>query len=399
MPPPLPHVLVVGAGFAGLYAARELARHEVRTTLVDRNGFQTFQPLLYQVATATLPSRAVEYPIGEAHGVTSITGEVASIDLVGQRATMSCDTSIEYDYLVLATGAAVNFFDVPGAAEHALPLYTAANAAAIKQRLITLVDRAKSFSVAVIGSGPTGVEITGAICDVIHLAIPRSRPTFPADSVAIHLIDHATTPLSHFDERSQARARDVLEAAGVTMRMGTRVTAVAPTGLTLDSGTQLAADIVIWAGGLTATAPSLTPAPSTGAGGRITIDDTLRIAGHANVYCLGDTAADSKAPLPQLGSVAKQQGLHAAKNIRRQIRDEEPQDFAYRDLGEMAMIRHDQAVVEMGAQHHQVSGPTAYAMWLGLHAALLPDNGDRLHVIHDWIHEQISGKPEFLAEG
>ncbi len=393
-----PRVLVVGAGFGGLYAARSLAHHHVGVTLVERRGYQTFQPLLYQVATGLLPRNIVEYPIHDVHGVEAIADTVDHIGLDASEVTLADGSTRGFDYLVLATGARVNFFDTPGAAEHALPLYTADDALAIKAALQRAGQADQDLHIVVIGAGPTGVEVTGAIRDVVDYVLPHTFPTMARHQVHLHLVDHAKSPLSHFSAESQADATRVLTDAGVVLHLGTTVTEVLADGVTLDDGSQLAAALVIWAGGLTVNAPPMSPAPTTDSSGRITIDDTLRVIGHDRVYAIGDAAANAVDPLPQLGSVAKQQGLHVAHNIRRQLKGGEPEPFAYRDLGEMAMIRHDHAVVEAGPRHHEVTGLAAFTMWLGLHAALLPDNGDRLAAVEAWAHENLTGRSRFLTD-
>lgn len=391
-------VLVVGAGFGGLYAARSLARHGVSVTLIDKRGYQTFQPLLYQVATGLLPRDVVEYPIHEVHGVESIAAAVDHIDLATSQATFADGTSRSFDYLVLATGASVNFFGTPGASEHALPLYTADDALAIKAALQRAGQADQDLHIVVIGAGPTGVEVTGAIRDVVDYVLPRTFPTMARHQVHLHLIDHANSPLSHFSAESQADATRVLTEAGVVLHMGTKVTEVRDDGVVLEDGSHLAAEVIIWAGGLQVNAPTISPTLTTDSDGRITIDRTLRVSGHDRVYAIGDAAATAADPLPQLGSVAKQQGLHVAQSIRRQLRGQAPKPFSYRDLGEMAMIRHDHAVVEAGPRHHEVTGLAAFTMWLGLHAALLPDNGDRLAAVEAWAHENLTGRSKFLTD-
>jgi NADH:ubiquinone reductase (H+-translocating) len=390
-------VLIVGGGFGGLYTARHLDHHQHSTTVIDRNPFQMFQPLLYQVATGQLPVSVVEFPFHELRNCTAVTGEAVSVDLDSNTVTLRDGSRHSGDYLVLATGAKVNFFGVTGTAENAHPMYTTADARAIKARLDELIESRRHFDVAVIGAGPTGVETTGAICDLIDISLPRTDPSFARESVTVHLIDHAQEPLSHFSKESQSYAHSVLESSAVQMHFGVRVTDVGTTSVTLDSGDTIPADLVIWAGGLQAQHPELTPTPTIGHGGRIEIDATLRIPGHPSVYCIGDTSVDEKQGLPQLGSVAKQQGIHVGESIRAQLKGIEPKPFAYKDLGEMAMVRRDHAVVEAGSGHHQVDGGAAYVMWLGLHATLLPDHHDRLEAVNDWIHETMTGRSRYIG--
>ena len=403
-------VIVVGGGFAGYYTARGLGRH-ARVTLIDANGFQTFQPLLYQVASGLLDPGNVRYPLADIEHVTAVRATVTTVDLTQRRvalappdpdrtpdASAAMPISLTSDYLVLCPGARVNFFGVPGAAQFAHPLYTLVDAISIKRRLQELVGTKEPFSVVVVGAGATGVEITGALLDSLEVLLPRAYPMFRRDMVTVHIVDRAKTPLSPMSEDSQRCAAAALERGGVQMHLGRSATAVTADTVTLDDGKVLPAQLTIWAGGLSVHAPDLTPPPATGPSGRITVDDTLRIPGFDNVFCLGDAAADQHTPLPQLGSVAKQQGSHTAHTIRRLIKGKPAKPFTYRDLGTMAMIRHDSAVVEAGPQHHQVDGHPAYLMWLALHAYLLPGTLDKEEAVHTWVHERMTESSSFLFD-
>lgn len=390
--------IVVGGGFGGTYAAKGLARHGIETTLVDANGFQTFQPMLYQAATGIISPSDIRFPLDDLSGVSVVASRAAAIDTTNARVTLADGRVLNADYLVLATGASVNFFGVSGAADYALPLYTSADAAAIKARIQTLVEARQKFSITVIGAGATGVEITGALSDILDYVLPRTFPTFRREHVDLQIVDHASEPLAHMSTAGQSYARRILTDAGVAFHLGREVVTVTPEQVTLDDGTALRSDLTIWAGGLRVTLPSLTPAPELTRGGRVVIDETLRIPGSDRTYCIGDAAAHADQPLPQLGSVAKQQGIAVAHSIRRHIKGEHPKSFAYRDLGDMAMVRHDAAVVEVGPHHQEVSGKMSYLMWLGLHTYLLPGDQHRLDAVRSWVHEQVTGKSQFLRD-
>lgn len=390
--------VIVGGGFGGYYAAHELAHHHVPVTLIEANGCQTFQPLLYQAATGLIDPADLRFDYSRMKGVTAVTDRVTAVDLDSRTVELAGGGSLTADHLVLATGAGVNFFGVRGAAENAIPLYTGPDAHAIKRRLQHLVEDGHTLRVVIVGAGATGVEITGAISDVVNDLLPRTYPQFHSTNADLHLVDHGAAPLASMAAEGQTFAAETLAEVGVTLHMHRAVTEVAADGVTLDDGTTLAADLVIWAGGLTASGPPLTPEPKRGHGNRITIGKDLRIPGYDSVYCIGDGAADATDPLPQLGSVAKQQGRHVGTNIHRQIGGREPTSFHYRDMGDMAMVRHDAAIVEMGASHHPVTGTIAFGMWLGLHAYLLPGDRHRLDALHTWAHELASGKSHFFAD-
>ncbi|MFI0433711.1 MAG: NAD(P)/FAD-dependent oxidoreductase [Candidatus Nanopelagicales bacterium] len=393
---PLPTAVVVGGGFGGYYASRELTRHGIATTLVDATGFQTFQPLLYQAATGLVRASDVEFPLGELRDVDVVTDRVAAVDLGTRTLTLASGATTTADHVVIATGAVVNFFGVEGAAEHAYPLYTSGDGARIKEQLQRLVESGKPFSVVVVGAGDTGVEVTGALLDVLESALPRTYPGFTRDRASVHLVDHGAAPLAHMTPGSQRYAEDQLNAAGVTFHLGTSVTGVDDRGVELDGTTRIDSQLVIWAGGLTVSTPSLDPATKTNRG-RIVVDEYLRVPGARGVYAIGDCAADETAPLPQLGAVAKQQGLYLGKSIARMRAGKAPKAFKYRDMGDMAMVRAGAAVVEIDGGHIKLDGPSAFATWLGLHAYLLPSEHHRADAVHGWVHEWRTGSAEFLT--
>jgi len=387
---------IVGGGFGGYYAAHELHRRGIAVTLVDESGSQTFQPLLYQAATGLIRPSDIEFPLAELDGVEVVAQRAAAADLPSRTVTLADGTTLAADHLLLATGAAVNFFGVSGAAQHAFPLYTGADAARIKAQLERLVTAGDPFSIVVVGAGDTGVEVTGALLDVLEFALPRAFPNFSRDRATVHLVDHGKAPLAHMSAGSQRYAHDQLEAAGVHFHLGASVTQVNAAGVLLDGTTRLDSALVIWAGGLTVSTPSLTPKPTTDRG-RILVDEYLRLPGTAGVYALGDCAADAHAPLPQLGAVAKQQGLYLGKTIAAVVQGKQPKPFKYRDMGDLAMVRSGAAVVELDGGHLKLDGPSAFTMWLGLHAYLLPGQHHRVDAVHGWVHEWRTHSAEFLT--
>jgi NADH dehydrogenase len=389
-------VVVVGGGFGGRYAAKELARHGVEVTLIDTNGYQTFQPMLYQAATGITAVDDIKYPLTDVPKVKALTDTVASIDFDNSTVTLASGSTVTAEYIVIATGASVNFFGTPGAAQYALPLYTVDDAVRIGQRGFELLKSKSAFSIAVVGAGATGIEISGAMIDTLYDLYPRTFPGFKREDVTVHIIDRGEAPLAHMSESSQQYAHEVLTKAEVNFHLGRGVTEVTATAVTLDDGSTLDADMTIWAGGLTVRLPSLQPMPDADKHGRVLIDPDLRITGQPRAYCIGDVSADRNNALPQLGSVAKQQGLAVSHAIRRQLKGEEPKPFKYEDMGTMAMIRHDAATVDIGSSSHTVNGAVAFTMWLGLHAYLLPGEEHRLQAVRSWAYETMTGKSKYL---
>ncbi len=386
-------IVIVGGGFGGYYAARELTRRKIPVTLIDSSGYQTFQPLLYQAATGLIDPDNLDFDLADIELVSSIPQTVTSIDLENQVVTLADGQQVVSDYLVLATGAAVNFFGTPGAADHSFPLYTGADAKAIKAKLREIgMNRSDDIKVVVVGGGATGVEITGAILDVFTRVLPRTFPDSGEWTVDLHIVDLGDALLASMSEEGQDFAAETLTKAGVTLHLGKRVVEVTEDGVNLEDGTSLPSHITIWAGGLTPNAPELQPAPEQGHGGRFVVQPNMTLPNYENIYCVGDMAIVPDDVLPQLGSVAKQQGLFVGKSIKQQRDGKESAEFSYRDMGDMAMVRCRAAVVEIGRNHHVVTGIAAFTMRLGLHAYLLPGDRNRFETVRNWLHTLSTGK-------
>lgn len=385
-------VIVIGGGFGGLEAAKTAAHHGLRVALVDSHGHLTFQPLLYQVATGILPVEVIDYPLRDNQHFTTIGQEVLSLDPKALAVTLGSGESLRAHALVLATGASVNFFNTPGAEEHAIPLYTDHDALALKARLEELVAADQPVRVSVIGAGATGMEITGAICDLFA----AMSNEYQQATLEIDVIDRAAMPLGAMTTASQAYAAKVMSESQVNLHCGRSVCAITADSVTLDDGNTLAADVVIWAAGVRARLPQVSNILAAAPNGRVFVDETLRLPDHPRVFAIGDCAVSKTSPLPQLGAVAKQQGAYVGHAVHKILNGHYLKKFAYHDLGVMAMLRVDRAVVEAPGSHVHLEGQPAFAMWLGIHAVLLPDDHARRKAITDWAHELNQQRPEFL---
>jgi NADH dehydrogenase len=313
------HVVVVGAGFAGLYCAMELAgESDVRITLLDRHNYQQFQPLLYQVATASLtPSDAAV--LGDHENVDIVMTEVVSIDLASRTVQGSRGDRYTGDYVVLAAGAQANFFGIPGVADFSFPLYSLRDAERLRSRIIEVLEAAdlansqgqeQTPHFAVVGGGATGVEISGALADILR-AMPRhAYKHVDFEKLTVTLINGKQEVLTGFTAKSKAYAQHMLEEHKVTLMLGRMVKELTPTEVILDDATHLPCDIAIWAGGLKAAPLAEKLALKPGQGGRIDVPPDLQVPGFPGVYALGDFAniTSNGNSLPQLASVAQQSG-------------------------------------------------------------------------------------------
>jgi NADH dehydrogenase len=397
------HVVIVGAGFAGLNCAQKLAAHKnIRVTVLDRNNYQQFQPLLYQVATGILsPANAafnLRSVLSEQENVDVIMTEIKSVDMTARTAYASDGQTYKGDFLVLAAGAEPNFFGIPGVQEYAFPLYSLIDAERLRSRLLGALEaadreaaqRTQPLRLVVIGGGATGVEIAGAIGDVFQRTSPQAFKHVDLKGATVTLIDMGTTVLGPFSQASQTYAADTLKAHGVQLMLGVSVKEVTKDGITLADGAHVPAELVIWAGGLKASGLSSALGIKAGRGGRIDIEEDLSVAGIHGVYALGDFAnlkgEDGKA-LPQLASVAQQAGRHCAKNIVAAAVGEPAQPFQYVDKGIMAMVGRNAALAEIGPGRHAITGVVAFAAWLGVHALLLTTVRAKVESFIEWAWE------------
>ena len=395
-----PCVLVLGGGFAGIGAAQSLRKSDVDVVLVDKRDYHTFQPLLYQVATGLLAAPAVGHPIRDLfHNQSNIRireDEVTSIDLDAREARFGEVEPVTYDYLVLALGAEVNFFGVDGAAEHAFPLYTLADAVRLKDHVLERWEAADrkpelaedgALNMVVVGGGPTGVETAGAMAELYNGDFRKDYPEMAADKARIVLVEASPEIFAMFKPDIRSYTAKALEERGVEVMTGEVVESVTPERVTLKSGTVLPAHTLVWGAGLQGNALIRSLGLELERGNRIAVDGDLRIASHPEVYAVGDIAAitdaKTKQVLPQLGSVALQSGEHAGETIARVVAGKEAKPFRYRDKGTMATIGRGSAVVQMlGGK--TMKGKSAQVAWGTVHLALLPTNTDRAEAIVSW---------------
>ena len=393
-----PHVVIVGAGFGGLGVAEQLAHVPVRVTLIDRHNYHTFQPLLYQVATSLLNAEDVGAPVRSIfrhqENVNFRLGTVTGINVPSRKIQLEDGVEIDYDYLVLAGGATVNYFGTPGAAEHAFPLYTLMNAVRLRNQVIKQFEEADlkpgliedgALNFVVVGAGPTGVETAGALSDLFYNLLPKDYHQLATDKARIIIVEMGKEVLAQFKENLRTYAKEELESRGVEIRLGEAVAEVGPTSIKLKSGEEIKTHTLVWAAGVQANPLARMLGMPQGRSGRVKLNPDLSVPDHPDIFVVGDmgeVASEGKV-LPQLGSVAMQSGEHVGRQIARRMLDEQTQPFKYWDKGFMATIGRGSAVVEFPNQL-TLHGPPAYFAWLGVHLALLNGVRNRIETLWNW---------------
>lgn len=407
-----PHVVIVGGGFAGLNAAKSLAKLPVRVTLLDRNNYHLFQPLLYQVAMAGLSPGNIAAPLrGVLRGRSSIKvlmGDVRDIDPDQQVVSLADGETIPYDYLIVATGASHSYFGHDEWAQDAPGLKTIEDALDIRRRVLWAFEQAERESdpavrqalltFVVVGAGPTGVELAGALGEMAHHTLRDNFRSIDPASARVLLVEALDRVLPPYPPDLSARAAASLERLGVTVRTSTMVAAVDAQSVTLRSTDETQGDqeevvpcrTVLWAAGVQASPLGKVIHERTGAeldrAGRVKVEPDLSVPGHPNLFVLGDLAHFAHGldrPLPGLAPVAMQQGNYVAKLIRARLENRPIQPFHYIDRGTMATIGRAAAVAQIGRLH--LSGLIAWLTWLFVHLMYLVGFDNRVLVFVQWV--------------
>lgn len=389
----LPKVVIVGAGFAGLTAAKALGKARVHVTLIDRRNHHLFQPLLYQVATAGLAPTQIATPIRAIvrtqRNTDVLLGAVEGVD-VQRKQVMLADRRIDYDYLVLATGARHSYFGRDEWERFAPGLKTLEDATEQRKRMLLAferaelerdpVERARLTTFVVIGGGPTGVETAGAIAELAKKALARDYRQINPACARIVLIEAGKRLLGAFPEDLSEHARRSLKRLGVEVRLGSPVTACDAEGVTLNSE-RIESRCVIWAAGVQSSPAAKWVGAMADRAGRAMVGPDLKLQGREDVFVIGDCAAaldENGKPLPGVAPVAKQQGAYVAKAIRASLKQKQVRPFAYKDFGAMATIGRKAAIADFGGFH--LKGFAGWLMWSAAHVYFLIGFRNRIAV-------------------
>ena len=392
-----PHVVIVGGGFGGLAAACALRRAPVSTTLIDRQNHHLFQPLLYQVATAGLSGNDIAYPIRSVlHGqrdVEVILGTVTSVDMAGREVLLE-GRRVAYDYLIVAAGARHSYFGHPEWERHAPGLKDLQDALKIRERVLLAFEKAEFerdaavrealMTFVIVGAGPTGVELAGALGELAHNALKDDFRHIDTSKARILLVEAGERVLPAFPPELASEAEAALRRFGVEVRTGSAVAAIEP-GAVLVGEERVAAATVIWAAGVQGSPLARSLGCPLDRSGRVLVEPDLSVPGHAEVFVVGDLAAfvhQTGRPLPGLAPVAVQQGRHAARNIVRSCRGLPRRPFRYRDRGALATIGRGVAVADFG--RWKLAGFGAWVLWALVHIFQLIGFRNRFVVMFEW---------------
>ncbi|HQX34604.1 MAG TPA: NAD(P)/FAD-dependent oxidoreductase [Dokdonella sp.] len=393
----LPHVLIVGGGFAGLWATRALASAPVRITLLDRENHHVFQPLLYQVATAGLSAPDISAPLRHIlrrqRNVTVLMAEARVIETARKRVIDAEGKAHDYDYLVLATGATHAYFGHDDWSRFAPGLKTLDDALAIRRRILSAFERAEMepdpaaqaawLTFAIVGAGPTGVELAGTLAEIARHTLRHEFRRIDLHAARVLLLEAGPRVLSSFPESLSEKARKQLERLGVEVHTGTPVGAIDADGVLLGPQ-RIAARTVLWSAGVAASPLAKSLGVALDRAGRVPVQADLSIAGLPEVFVAGDLASVQQEgkPVPGVAPAAKQMGNCVAKVIRARIAGQAAESFRYRDFGNLATIGRMAAVVDVRGWH--LSGVLAWWFWLAAHVWFLIGFRNRLVVLIDW---------------
>ncbi len=395
-------IVIIGAGFAGLKLAKKLVGSGYQIVLIDKNNYHQFQPLFYQVASSGLEPSSILFPLRKIFqsrkDVYIRVAEVYAIDTEKKEIQTSLDT-VWYDYLVIATGVNSNFFGMKNLAKHAIPMKSVAEAMALRNRILTNLEKAVTLfdefeeekkallNVVVVGGGPTGVEIAGAIAEMKEFVLPKDYPDLNMDLMQVSIIEGSPSLLANMSKHASEKSLFYLKRLGINVRVNTRVVDYNGEILKLGDGEEIKTKLVIWAAGISGVVPPGIPEESIGRARRILVDEFNQVKGLEDVFAIGDssimTTEDYPNGHPQVAQVAIQQGANLARNFKAIKKKADLKPFKYTDKGSMATIGRNRAVADL--PFLKFSGFIAWLTWMFVHLMAIVGVKNRLLIFINWM--------------
>ncbi|MHC0445188.1 NAD(P)/FAD-dependent oxidoreductase [Flavobacterium sp. 3-218] len=397
-------IVIIGGGFAGLNLAKELVNQpQIQVTLVDKNNYNFFPPLIYQVATAFLEPSSISYPFRKffagKKNLQFRLGELLSVSPAEKKITLS-NGELDYDYLVFATGAETSYFGMENVMKNAIPMKTLNDAIVMRNTLLKNLEKAaickdmrkrrKLLTIVVAGGGPTGVEVSGMFAEMRKNILLKEYPELDTSASNVYLVDGGDALLSPMSKESQKDTLDALTKLGVVVKLNTKVVDYVDDTVIFENGETIKTRNLIWAAGVSAKIFEGIPKESYGRGRRMATDQYNKVNGVENIYAIGDTAissGDQNFPdgHPQVAQVAIQQGLNLAKNFKAMVTNKPLKPFAYKDKGSMAIIGKAKAVVDLPSPKWHFKGFFAWIIWLFIHLISLITYRNRLNTFWNWM--------------
>ncbi|MEJ2287524.1 MAG: NAD(P)/FAD-dependent oxidoreductase [Deinococcales bacterium] len=406
--PTRPRVIIVGAGFAGLNAAKELKHAPVDVLIVDQHNYHTFQPLLYQVATAGLDVSDVAHQVRDIFrrqgNLRFRQGTVAGVDWQAEELLLKDGHRLAFDFLILAAGAIYHDFGVPGVKRYGYMIKSVSEANTLRSHILRRFERASAdpsiiddgaLTFVLVGAGPTGVEMAGALVELLDRIVPLDFPELDPSKARVLLLEMTDTVLPPFRPRSQRYAERVLRKRGVDVRLGARVAEVREREVVLASGESIPTQTLIWVAGVRGHPLAEALDLELAKGQRIRTEEDLSLPGHPDAFAVGDLsgAVDERGtPYPQVAQVAIQQGRHAARTIRRALAGEPRQRFHYADRGMMAIVGRNAGIAELSRRFGGLAlrGFIGWLGWLFLHLLYLPGFKNRVSTLVSWLYNYLT---------
>lgn len=400
-----PRILILGAGFAGLKLASKLARKPFQVVIIDRNNFHQFQPLFYQVATAGLAPSAIAFPVRKAfHKVSNVHFRMAEVLQINAR-EKTVETSIgeiTYDRLVIAVGADTNYFNNKEIEQHALPMKSVQESLQLRNRILECIENAlvtddpaeqqELLNIVVVGGGPTGTEVSGALSEMKRYVLPSDYPELDFSQMRIHLVEASPKLLNGMSEKSSQKAAQFLKEMGVEVRLNAVVEKFDGHQVRIKGGEILRTQSLIWAAGVKGNPVNGIDESCIKANGRVVVDQFHRVVNHEDIYAIGDIALMTENEFerghPQVAQAAIQQAASLAKNLISESKGQLAKPFSYRDLGAMATIGRNKAVVDL--PYLSFSGFFAWSFWLFVHLMAILGVKNKIFVFLEWMWSYIT---------